>query len=307
MILNILFALLFIAVAVWLIAFAESKIDSPKEAAFFKAPADVLKLIFKRTIIPANASKKLFILLPVAVMTFAVSLYAVIPIKENTVIADLNIGVIYTLALLFLFGYSLMLTGWSSSSRYALLGTFRLAGQLLIYIIVFGFILASIVLSAASFNIEDIVMAQKDIWFLFPHLPLFLVFLICMLVLTNRMPGDSPFAPSEIGGGIEAEYSGAPLALLMTSQYALMLIMSGLATVLFLGGWQPLFGLFPALTGLPWLILKLFLCVFFFIWVKAALPRYRYDQIMKIGYKYLIPASGLWFICTAVAVFIKGE
>ena len=144
MILNLIFALLFIAVAIWIIAYAESKIDSPKEAAFFKAPLDLVKLIFKRTIIPSAASKKLFLMLPAAVITFAVALYAVIPIKDNIVIADLNIGVIYTLALLFLLGYSLILTGWSSSSRYALLGTFRLAGQLLIYIIVFGFILLSL-------------------------------------------------------------------------------------------------------------------------------------------------------------------
>ncbi|MBR7159011.1 MAG: NADH-quinone oxidoreductase subunit H [Alphaproteobacteria bacterium] len=307
MILNLIFALLFIAVAIWIIAYAESKIDSPKEAAFFKAPLDLVKLIFKRTIIPSAASKKLFLMLPAAVITFAVALYAVIPIKDNIVIADLNIGVIYTLALLFLLGYSLILTGWSSSSRYALLGTFRLAGQLLIYIIVFGFILLSLVLSASSFNIGDIVEAQNKVWFLFPHFPLFIVFLMCMLVLTNRMPGDSPFAASEIGGGINAEYSGAPLALLLISQYAAMLSMSTLATVLFMGGWQPLFGLWPSLSGLPWLLIKLFLCVIFFIWVKAALPRYRYDQVMKIGYKYLVPASGLWFILTAITIFIIKE
>ncbi len=304
MILNFLFTLLFIIFSIWLIAYAESKIDSPKEANFFKVPKDLIKLMFKQMIIPSSASKKLFIMLPAAVITFTVTIYAVIPIKEDSVVADLNIGVLYTLSLLYLFGYSLILTGWSSSSRYALLGTFRLAGQLLIYIVVFGFILLSIVLCSGSFNIGDIVDAQKNVWFLFPHLPLFIIFLICMLVLANRIPGDSPFSDSEISGGINSEYSGASLALLMISQYAAILIMSALATVLFLGGWQPLFGLWDKLSGLPWLLIKLFLCIIFFIWVKAALPRYRYDQVMKIGYKYLIPASSLWFMLTALALFI---
>lgn len=263
--------------------------------------ADGLKLFVKESILPSNANKALFILAPM--LTFGLSLmgWAVIPFGESLVLADINVGILYLLAVSALGVYGIILSGWSSNSKYAFLGALRSAAQMVSYEVSIGFILITIVLCAGSFNLSSIVLAQEKVWFCLPHLPMCVLFFISALAETNRHPFDLPEAEAELVSGYNVEYSAMGFALFFLGEYANMLLMSALTAILFLGGWLPLFNVFPftLIPGSVWFGLKIGLFVVLFIVMRACLPRFRYDQLMSLGWKVFLPFSLGWLILTA--------
>merc|ERR1712019_276344 len=242
--------------------------------------ADGLKLFVKETILPSNANLLLFTLAPV--MTFLLSLisWAVIPFSENCVLSDLNIGILYLLAISSLSVYGIILAGWSSNSKYSFLGAIRSSAQMISYEVSIGFIILSVVICSNSFNLTQIVLSQVNVWFFIPLFPMFLMFCVSMLAETNRHPFDLPEAEAELVSGYNVEYSAMTFALFFLGEYANMLLMSALISILFLGGWLPPISYLSWVPGPVWLSLKISLSVFFFILTRAALPRYRYDQLM---------------------------
>lgn len=263
--------------------------------------ADGLKLFVKESILPSNANKALFILAPM--LTFGLSLigWAVIPFGESLVLADINVGILYLLAVSALGVYGIILSGWSSNSKYAFLGALRSAAQMVSYEVSIGFILITVVLCSGSFNLSSIVLAQEKVWFCVPHLPMFVLFFISALAETNRHPFDLPEAEAELVSGYNVEYSAMGFALFFLGEYANMLLMSALTAILFLGGWLPLFNIFPftIIPGSVWFGLKIGVFVVLFIVMRACLPRFRYDQLMSLGWKVFLPFSLGWLILTA--------
>jgi|TARA_B110000261_G_scaffold164681_1_gene216185 NADH-quinone oxidoreductase subunit H len=255
--------------------------------------ADGLKLFVKETILPSNSNVYVFLLAPV--LTFVLSLigWAVIPLAETIVISDMNLGVLYLLAVSSLSVYGIIMAGWSSNSKYPFLGSLRSAAQMISYEVSIGFIIVNICVCAGSFNLSNIVLAQEKIWFIIPLFPMFILFYISMLAETNRHPFDLPEAEAELVSGYNVEYSAMTFALFFLGEYANMLLMSAFSSILFLGGWLPLFNIVPLnmLPGSFWLSLKIVIGVLFFILTRAALPRYRYDQLMHIGWKSFLPLS----------------
>ena len=263
--------------------------------------ADGLKLFVKESILPSNANKALFILAPMLTFTLSLMGWAVIPFGESLVLADINVGILYLLAISALGVYGIILSGWSSNSKYAFLGALRSAAQMVSYEVSIGFILITVVLCAGSFNLSSIVLAQEKVWFCVPHLPMFVLFFISALAETNRHPFDLPEAEAELVSGYNVEYSAMGFALFFLGEYANMLLMSALTAILFLGGWLPLFNFFPFsyIPGSIWFGLKIGFFVVLFIVMRACLPRFRYDQLMSLGWKVFLPFSLGWLILTA--------
>ena len=268
--------------------------------------ADGLKLFVKETILPSNSNLFLFILAPL--LTFILSLigWSVIPLSETIVISDLNVGIMYLFAISALSVYGIILAGWSSNSKYPFLGALRSAAQMISYEVSIGFIVVTVALCAGSFNLSKIVLAQQKVWFLIPLFPMFILFYISMLAETNRHPFDLPEAEAELVSGYNVEYSSMTFALFFLGEYANMLLMSTFSSLLFLGGWLPLFNIFPftILPGSFWLSIKILLGVVFFILTRAALPRYRYDQLMHIGWKSFLPIS-LGYLTLTTGILIS--
>merc|ERR1712038_978133 len=255
--------------------------------------ADGLKLFVKETILPSNSNLFLFILAPL--LTFVLSLigWSVIPLSETIVISDLNVGILYLFAVSSLSVYGIVLAGWSSNSKYPFLGALRSAAQMISYEVSIGFIIINVAICAGSFNLSTIVDCQENGWYILPLLPMFIIFCISMLAETNRHPFDLPEAEAELVSGYNVEYSAMTFALFFLGEYANMLLMSAFSSILFLGGWLPLINIYPInlLPGSFWFSLKMLIGVPFFILTRAALPRYRYDQLMHIGWKSFLPIS----------------
>jgi NADH-quinone oxidoreductase subunit H len=271
----------------------------------FQPFADALKMIFKETVIPTGANRVLFLLAPLLTFTLAMIAWAVVPMNDGWAIADINVGVLYLFAISSLGVYGIVIAGWASNSRYAFLGAMRSAAQMVSYEVSIGFVMVSVLLCVGSLNLNDIVKAQQHLWFCIPLLPMFVVFFISALAETNRAPFDIPEGESEIVAGFFVEYSSMAFGLFFLGEYANMFLMSATTSILFLGGWWGPFGLWPAL-GPIWLILKICVCLFVFLWVRATFPRYRYDQLMRLGWKVFLPFSLLWLVITAGALEIFG-
>ncbi|KGM35429.1 NADH-quinone oxidoreductase subunit NuoH [Inquilinus limosus] len=263
--------------------------------------ADGLKLLSKETIIPSGANRMLFILAPMITFFLSLVAWAVIPFDDGWVLADINVGVLYLFAISSLGVYGIIIAGWSSNSKYAFLGGLRSAAQMVSYEVSIGFVMISVLLCVGSLRISDIVHAQETIWFAIPLLPMFVIFFISALAETNRAPFDLPEGESEITGGFMVEYSSMTYALFFLGEYANMILMSGMTSILFLGGWLPPFGFAPFtwIPGVIWFVAKILFCLFVFIWVRATLPRFRYDQLMRLGWKVFLPFSLAWVVITA--------
>ena len=260
---------------------------------------DGVKLMFKEVIIPANANKFLFLLAPVITFVLALIGWAVIPFSENFVVADINVGVIYILAASSLGVYVIIIAGWASNSKYAFLGAIRSSAQMISYEVSIGLIIINVILLSGSLNLSEIILSQKDMWYVIPLFPVFILFFISILAETNRLPFDLPEAESELVAGYNVEYSSMPFAMFFLGEYANMILMSAMATILFLGGWLPPIDSLSFIPGVIWFLLKIFILLFCFIWVRASLPRYRYDQLMRLGWKIFLPLSLLSVILTS--------
>ena len=271
----------------------------------FQSLADALKYIFKEIIIPASANKVIFILAPIVTMTLALIAWAVIPFSENYVLADINVGILYIFAVSSLGVYGIIMGGWASNSKYPFLGAIRSAAQMVSYEVSIGVIIINVLLCVGSLNLKDIVLAQENLWFVVPLFPMFVIFFISSLAETNRPPFDLPEAEAELVAGYQTEYSGMMYAMFWLGEYANILLMCALGSILFLGGWLSPIDVYP-LNIIPspiWLILKILLLFFLFALVKAIVPRYRYDQLMKLGWKIFLPLSLTWVVLTASFLF----
>ena len=266
--------------------------------------ADGVKLFLKETIIPAGANRGVFVLAPCVTFILALVAWAVIPFDAGMVLADINVGILYLFAISSLGVYGILMAGWASNSRYAFLGAMRSAAQMVSYEVSMGFIIITVLLCVGSLNLSDIVEAQKTVWFVVPLFPMAVIFFISTLAETNRHPFDLPEAEAELVAGYNVEYSAMTFALFFLGEYANMILMSGMTAVLFLGGWLPPFDIEPFtwIPGIIWFALKIALCLFVFLWVRATFPRYRYDQLMRLGWKVFLPFSLLWVAVTAGAL-----
>ncbi len=266
--------------------------------------ADGLKLMLKEVIIPLKANKILFLAAPIITFVLALIAWAVIPFGDGLVLADINVGVTYLLATSSLGVYGIIIAGWASNSKYAFLGAIRSSAQMISYEVSIGLIIINVVLLTGSLNLSEIVIEQKDGWFVWPLFPMFILFFISALAETNRLPFDLPEAESELVAGYNVEYSSMPFAMFFLGEYANMILMSATTAVLFLGGWLPPFdnAFFNAIPGLIWFLLKILFLLFCFIWVRATLPRYRYDQLMRLGWKVFLPFSLIWVVLTSAFV-----
>jgi len=271
----------------------------------FQPFADAVKVFTKETIIPAGASRTLFLLAPMLTFVLACLAWAVIPMNDGWAVANINVGILYLFAISSLGVYGIIIAGWASNSKYAFLGAMRSAAQMVSYEVSIGFVLVTVMLCVGSLNLNDVVRAQAHWWFCFPLLPMFVIFLISMLAETNRAPFDLPEGESELVAGFFVEYSAMSFALFFLGEYTNMLMMSALASVLFLGGWQAPFGL-TFIPGVFWLFFKICAIMFFFFWVRATFPRFRYDQLMRLGWKVFLPLSLLWLVLTAGFLEITG-
>ena len=267
--------------------------------------ADALKYIFKEIIIPASANKTVFILAPIVTMTLALVAWAVIPMSEDFVLADINVGVLYLFAVSSLGVYGIIMGGWASNSKYPFLGAIRSAAQMVSYEVSIGIIIINVLLCVGSLNLKDIVLAQKDLWYVIPLFPMFVIFFISALAETNRPPFDLPEAEAELVAGYQTEYSGMMYAMFWLGEYANILLMCAMGSVLFLGGWLPIINIYPFnLIPAPiWMIFKILFLFFLFALVKAIVPRYRYDQLMRLGWKILLPFSLIYLVLTASFLF----
>ncbi len=260
--------------------------------------ADAVKVFTKETVIPAGANRGLFLFAPMLTFMLACMAWAVIPVDNGWQVSDMNVGILYLFAISSLGVYGVIIAGWASNSKYAFLGAMRSAAQMVSYEVSIGFVLVSVLLCVGSLNLNQVVLAQSHVWLCFPLFPMFIVFLISMLAETNRAPFDLPEGESEIVAGFFVEYSAMAFALFYLGEYTNMIMMSALASILFLGGWQAPLGL-GFIPGVFWLILKICCVMFFFFWVRATFPRYRYDQLMRLGWKVFLPLSLLWLVLTA--------
>jgi NADH-quinone oxidoreductase subunit H len=255
--------------------------------------ADGLKLFLKETIIPAGANRGVFIAAPCITFILALIAWAVIPFGDGIVLANINVGILYLFAISSLGVYGILMAGWASNSRYAFLGALRSAAQMVSYEVSMGFIIVTVLLLVGSLNLSDIVNAQRKIWFVVPLFPMAVIFFISILAETNRHPFDMAEAESELVAGFNVEYSAMPFALFFLGEYANMILMAGIMTILFLGGWLPPLDLAPLnlIPGPVWFAFKLALVLFCFLWVRATFPRFRYDQLMRLGWKVFLPVS----------------
>ena len=267
----------------------------------FQPFADALKLIAKETILPAGADKVVFMIAPILTFVLAVVAWAVIPFGEGLVISDINVGILYLFAISSLGVYGVIMAGWASNSKYAFLGALRSAAQMVSYEVSMGLVIITVLLCVGSLNLSAIVEAQKTMWFALPLFPMFLVFFISTLAETNRAPFDLPEGESELVAGYFVEYSSMSFALFFLGEYANMILMSAMTTILFLGGWLPPLDIAPLnwIPGPLWFIIKICLVLFVFLWVRATTPRYRYDQLMRLGWKVFLPFSLIWVVLTA--------
>jgi len=255
--------------------------------------ADGLKLFLKETIIPSGANRVVFMIAPMLTFVLALVAWAVIPFDHGLVLADINVGILYLFAISSLGVYGILMAGWASNSRYAFLGAIRSAAQMVSYEVSMGFVIITVLLCVGSLNLTDIVMAQKGMWFVIPLFPMAVIFFISTLAETNRHPFDMPEAEAELVAGYNVEYSSMGFALFFLGEYANMILMSAMTSILFLGGWLPPFDIAPftLIPGPIWLALKIAFCLFIFLWVRATFPRYRYDQLMRLGWKVFLPLS----------------
>ena len=267
--------------------------------------ADALKYIFKEIIIPSSSNKIIFILAPIITMTLALIAWAVIPFGENQVLANINVGILYIFAVSSLGVYGIIMGGWASNSKYPFLGAIRSAAQMVSYEVSIGIIIINVLLCVGSLNLTDIVMAQQNMWFIIPLFPMFVIFFISALAETNRPPFDLPEAEAELVAGYQTEYSGMMYAMFWLGEYANILLMCTLGSILFLGGWLSPIDLYPfnLISGAIWLIFKILLLFILFALVKAVVPRYRYDQLMRLGWKIFLPLSLSYVVLTASYLF----
>ena len=303
--------LVFVAMIVWLDrrvwAFVQKRRGPNVVGPFglLQSLADALKYIFKEIIIPASSNKVIFILAPIVTMTLALIAWAVIPFSETQVLANINVGILYLFAVSSLGVYGIIMGGWASNSKYPFLGSIRSAAQMISYEVSIGIIIINVLLCVGSLNLKDIVLAQQNIWFVVPLFPMFVIFFISALAETNRPPFDLPEAESELVAGYQTEYSGMMYAMFWLGEYANILLMCAMGTILFLGGWLSPIQIFP-FNMIPeplWMIFKILFLFILFALVKAIVPRYRYDQLMKLGWKIFLPLSLIWVVLTASYLF----
>jgi NADH-quinone oxidoreductase subunit H len=263
--------------------------------------ADAVKLIFKETVLPGGANKVVFIMAPMLTFTLSLVAWAVIPFDDGMVLSDINVGILYLFAISSLGVYGVIMAGWASNSKYAFLGALRSAAQMVSYEVSIGFVMITVLLCVGSLNLSDIVRAQDSMWFAIPLLPMFVIFFISALAETNRSPFDLVEAEAELVAGYNVEYSSMAFGLFMLGEYANMILMSAITTILFLGGWLPPFDIAPFnwIPGPIWFALKISVLLFVFLWVRATMPRYRYDQLMRLGWKVFLPFSLFWVVLTA--------
>jgi NADH-quinone oxidoreductase subunit H len=271
----------------------------------FQVPADGLKYIFKEIIIPDGADKVLFILAPILTFSLAIAAWSVIPIQAGVVLSNINVGILYIFAISSLGVYGILIAGWSSNSKYPFFGALRSAAQMVSYEVSIGFVIVTVLMCVGSLNLTDIVLAQKNVWFFIPLFPMFIVFFISALAETNRPPFDLPEAESELVAGYQTEYSAIPFVLFFFGEYANILLMCSLTTILFLGGWLPPMDIaaFNMVPGFIWFLLKIILVFYMFAMVKAFVPRYRYDQLMRLGWKVFLPISLAAVVLTSSILF----
>jgi NADH-quinone oxidoreductase subunit H len=270
--------------------------------------ADGLKLLLKETVIPSGANRVIFIFAPIVTFTLSLVAWAVIPFDLGVVISNINVGILYLFAISSLGVYGIILAGWASNSRYAFLGALRSAAQMVSYEVAIGFVLVTVLLCVGSLNLSDIVEAQHRIWFAIPLLPMFVIFFISGLAETNRSPFDVVEGETELVAGYFVEYSAMAFALFYLGEYANMILISAMTSVLFLGGWLAPFGV-PPFTWVPgtiWFLLKIAFVLFCFLWVRATFPRFRYDQLMRLGWKVFLPFSLFWLVLTAGVLIATG-
>jgi NADH-quinone oxidoreductase subunit H len=274
----------------------------------FQPIADGIKLLFKETVIPSGANRVVFVAAPMLTFILSLVAWAVIPFDAGWVLADVNVGVLYLFAISSLGVYGIIMAGWASNSKYAFLGALRSAAQMVSYEVAIGFVIISVLLCVGSLNLSKIVLAQKGLWFCVPLLPMFVIFFISALAETNRAPFDLPEAEAELVAGYNVEYSSMTFALFFLGEYANMILMSAMTTILFLGGWLPPVSVppFTWIPGVLWFGAKVALCLFVFLWVRATFPRYRYDQLMRLGWKVFLPLSLVWLVITGGVLVATG-
>ena len=267
--------------------------------------ADALKYIFKEIIIPSSANKVVFILAPIITMTLALVAWAVIPMSEEFVLSDINVGILYLFAISSLGVYGIIMGGWASNSKYPFLGAIRSAAQMVSYEVSIGIIIINVLLCVGSLNLKDIVLAQSELWYVIPLFPMFVIFFISALAETNRPPFDLPEAEAELVAGYQTEYSGMMYAMFWLGEYANILLMCAMGSILFLGGWLPIIDIYPInlIPGPVWMVLKILFLFFLIALIKAIVPRYRYDQLMRLGWKIFLPFSLIYLIFTASFLF----
>ena len=263
--------------------------------------ADALKLITKENILRSGSNKIVFLLAPIITMVLSLAAWAVIPFAPGWVISDINVGIMYLFAISSLGVYGIIMAGWASNSKYPFLGALRSAAQMVSYEVSIGFVIITVLLCVGSLNLTKIVEAQQTVWFAIPLLPMFIIFFISALAETNRLPFDLPEDESTLVAGFFTEYSSASFVLFFLAEYASMILMSAMTVILFLGGWLPLFDIYPLniIPGVIWFTLKIMFVLFLFIWVRGTFPRYRYDQLMRLGWKVFLPLSLFWVVITA--------
>lgn len=274
----------------------------------FQPFADAIKAVMKETIVPSGANRLLFMFAPMLTFMLAMLAWAVIPVNDGWAIADINVGILYLFAISSLGVYGIIIAGWASNSKYAFLGALRSAAQMVSYEVSMGFVIVTVLMCVGSLNLSAIVRAQETVWFFLPLFPMFIIFFISTLAETNRAPFDLPEGESELVAGFFVEYSGISFAMFFLGEYANMILMSALTTILFLGGWLPPVAAAPFtwLPGPVWFALKIALVLFVFIWVRATFPRYRYDQLMRLGWKVFLPFSLVWLVLTAAVLKLTG-
>ena len=270
--------------------------------------ADVLKLLTKENLLPSSSNKFLFIFAPMLTLILSLIAWAVIPISSTYVIANINIGILYLFAVSSFGVYGVIIAGWASNSKYPFLGALRSAAQMISYEVSIGFVIITVLICVGSLNLIDIVESQKNMWFALPLFPMFVIFIISALAETNRLPFDLPEDEATLVAGFFTEYSSISFGLFFLAEYANMILMSSLTVILFLGGWYPPIDIFPlnAIPGIFWFVIKVFLILFVFLWVRATFPRYRYDQLMRLGWKIFLPFTLIWVVITSAFLFYFG-
>jgi len=315
---KIFFLLIPVLVSVALIVWLDRKIWASVQSrkgpnvvgpfGLFQTLADALKYIFKEIIIPSSANKIIFILAPVITLTLSLVAWAVIPFSEQMVLSDINVGILYLFAASSLSVYGIIMGGWASNSKYPFLGAIRSAAQMISYEVSIGIIIINVLLCVGSLNLNKIVLAQENVWFVFPLFPMFVIFFISSLAETNRPPFDLPEAESELVAGYQTEYSGMMYAMFWLGEYANILLLCALGSILFLGGWLSPIDIYPfnILPGVFWMIFKILFLFILFSLVKTIVPRYRFDQLMRLGWKIFLPLSLTWVVLTASFLFFTG-